>query len=437
MAGAVERLECLGLAAEADHAKALALLLEVLQQASVGEVSPRRAERQFERLALAVVDADASVLLRMMEDARVACLPDGSRRVAGLLTALWRGRPALRPDLLEDLTAPAAGELELVLAGRLLLRQGRLAQGLQAFRRAAALPAASARSRALVERVEAFLARRIERPLPPATAPRPLLGLCVAVRNEAPHMAEWVAYHALVGVERFAIYENGSTDGTADLLARLARHYDIEVVPWNSQPANSTAYDHCLAQGGLGVRWLACLDADEFLMPGEEETLPDLLARVPADVAALTPNWRIFGSSGHRQRPAQPSLAAYCNRAAFDFSANRHVKSIVRPELTCCGLNPHQFLTVGRQVDGGFAETHPLAGQLLRPRYAGLWINHYIVRSREDFAAKRARGRPEAPDGPNRWVHDSYFADFDRNEVPDNSAQRFLPALTEALARLG
>lgn len=433
--GAAERLEELDPASQRDLAKGLALLLEVLQQAVAGEVSPARAEQLFQRLALNALDADCAVLLRLMEDARTACLPPGSRRAVALLNALWRGRPALRPGQLAAMTVPEATELELVLAGRLLLRQGQLVQGLQAYRRAAAQPSASTATRDMVGAVEAFLSRRIERSRQPA-AQRPLLGLCVAVRNEARHIAEWVAYHALVGVERFAIYENDSTDDTAAVLARLARHYDIEVVPWASQPANSTAYDHCLAQGGLGAQWLACLDADEFLIPGEADSLRDLLARVPAEVAALTPNWRIFGSSGHRARPALPSLAAYCSRAPFDFPANRHVKSIVRPELTCGVLNPHQFLTVGRQVDGGFAETHPLAGQLSLPRYTGLWINHYIVRSQEDFAAKRARGRPEVHEGPNRWVHDSYFADYDRNEVPDTSAQRFLPALTAALARL-
>lgn len=413
----------------------LALMLEVLQQLSVGQADEAAADGLFQRLVLAALDADCSVLLRLIEEPRTAHLPDSTRRALAALGTQWRGRGGPGAAIAVAPAGPGAGGLELIVSGRQLLRQGRLTDALAAFQRATVQPASAPSAGIHLAAAERFLTARLEQGKS-STAPRPLLTLCAALRNEAPHLAEWVAYHDLVGVDRYCLYENGSTDDTRAVLGRLARRYDIEVVDWTAQPANTAAYNDCVGRGGRGAQWVACLDADEFLMPAEGDSLRGLLLRVPADVAAVTVNWRIFGSSGHRNRPPLPTLAAYGNRAPHDFPANRHVKSIVRPERALLALNPHQFLTLGRQVDGTMAGSQPLAGQLIRPRYAGLWINHYMVRSQEDFALKRARGRPEVRDGPNRWVHDRYFEDFDRNEVPDPSAQRFLPALAAALAGL-
>ena len=58
------------------------------------------------------------------------------------------------------------------------------------------------------------------------------LAICLMVKDEEPYLAEFLAFHALMGVSHFRVYDNGSTDGTLALLARLSMHYDIAVLPW-------------------------------------------------------------------------------------------------------------------------------------------------------------------------------------------------------------
>ena len=51
----------------------------------------------------------------------------------------------------------------------------------------------------------------------------PDLGVAMAAitKNEGPFIAEWVAYHYLLGVEHFVIYDNRSDDATVEVFVRL------------------------------------------------------------------------------------------------------------------------------------------------------------------------------------------------------------------------
>ena len=41
------------------------------------------------------------------------------------------------------------------------------------------------------------------------------------MKNEAPYILEWVAYHRAMGVDNFLIYTNDCSDGTSEMLDRL------------------------------------------------------------------------------------------------------------------------------------------------------------------------------------------------------------------------
>ena len=43
-----------------------------------------------------------------------------------------------------------------------------------------------------------------------------------AVKNEAPFLLEWIAYHKVIGFDEIVICSNPSTDGTEEILAPLA-----------------------------------------------------------------------------------------------------------------------------------------------------------------------------------------------------------------------
>jgi hypothetical protein len=223
------------------------------------------------------------------------------------------------------------------------------------------------------------------------------LAVCAIFKNEARHIAEWVEFHFNQGVERFYLYDNGSTDDWETALAPFREFIDI--IPWPHVGEQYAAYHHCFVQHRLDTRWLAVIDVDEFLFSPTGLSLPGILEHFPR-VAAVAVNWRTYGTSGHVDPPAGGLLRNYSKRAPDDADINAHVKSIVVPTLTLVGANAHHFLGVGPAVGerGDLVETpfrRPATAELLR-------INHYYTRSMSELKAKFASPRPDGAPHPGR-----------------------------------
>ena len=253
------------------------------------------------------------------------------------------------------------------------------------------------------------------------------IAACLIVKDEARDIAEWIAYHAVAGIDTFLVYDNGSADGTTAALQASAALFDVRVTPWpaTSPAAQMNAYRHALRANRREFDWIAVIDSDEFIVVHPPGTLHDLCANKAAAMIGI--NWAMFGSNGHEQVSIRLVIEAFTRRAEAGFAANRHVKCILRPDALDECLNPHAFAVHG-------PVTRP-DGQLLRwghddngalhpgvtdtePDYAVAQINHYFTRSRAHWLLKTARGYPN----PQSMLKLNQFEDYDRNEVEDTSA---------------
>jgi hypothetical protein len=281
-------------------------------------------------------------------------------------------------------------------------------------------------------------------------------------RDEAPYLAEWIAFHRLVGVDHFILYDNCSADRPEAVLEPFVAEGAVTVVPWPVpffQKAASRAYADCLERVRGRARWLTCLDIDEFLFAPRHRTLIPALREYEA-APGVAVRWQVYGSSGHERASDEPVIARFARRAPTTWIRNRRTKSIVDPARTVRPLGAHHF----EYRDGDLAvdETKQRVGLTPRPRfkkrlrplygrlgpllrffdpYASseitsrtvsvehLRINHYPIKSREEFERK-ARFKREK----KRYEGVDYFAYHDRNEVFDPILARYLPELEKALA---
>jgi len=292
--------------------------------------------------------------------------------------------------------------------------------------------------------------------------PAHYLVACAILRDEAPYLAEWIAFHRLVGVEHFFLYDNDSADHPEAVLAPYLADGSVTLRPWPvpfHEHAARRAYADCLDRVRGRARWLACLDLDEFLFSPREARLDIVLREFEAHPGVVV-RWQVYGSSGAEAAAAAPVIERFSRRAPTEWIRNRRVKSIVDPARALRPVNPHHFA----YRDGALAVTErrePVRlvrrspwKKRLRPffRLLGPWlervdpyagtglsggtmsvdllrINHYAVKSREEFGRKARLKREK-----KRYAGLDYFAYHDRNDVFDPILHRYLPALRSASA---
>ena len=96
--------------------------------------------------------------------------------------------------------------------------------------------------------------------------------ICMIVRNEARDIAEWIAFHALVGFDTQIIFDNRSDDATPAIIQAAGRLHDIRFHSWpNSTPQSQvSAYDAACEAYRLEFDWIAFVDSDEFVIPDKK-----------------------------------------------------------------------------------------------------------------------------------------------------------------------
>jgi hypothetical protein len=279
-------------------------------------------------------------------------------------------------------------------------------------------------------------------PQPPDVSDYPVeIAVCAIAKNEAPYLLEWIAYHRVLGVGHFLIFDNDSDDGTFQLLDRLAAQGVVERVAWPSTGDTApqlTAYAEGLSRLRHLARWIAFIDLDEFLHPLADPDLGTVL-RGYEDVAGLVVPWRVFGSSGREIFEDDLVIRRFTRRARDDDPLNNAVKSIVRSR--CVGSTGVHTPTMAqgclvdehREVAGvqGDPDCHPV------PTARRLVINHYFGKSRAEWELKRRRGRATRRAGDSTHVRpDSYFAAHDKNDVDDIRILRFESAVRAEMKAL-
>lgn len=275
---------------------------------------------------------------------------------------------------------------------------------------------------------------------------RTLIVTCV--RNEAPFLLEWIAYHRLIGFTDFLIYSNDCEDGTDLMLDRLAemgivthernRAGGKKTVQWR---ALSRARQHPLTQQ---ADWIYGCDVDEFLcIHAGGGHLDDLIAACPVAPGFAIP-WRMFGNAGVVKFQDVPVLQQF-TRAAPDALLwpwrAVQFKSLYRNDGRYSRLGVHRPRlkdgeSHGPWVDGNGQPLDETPGTVVAthaPRYALAQINHYALGSMEGFLVKVARGKPNHTKDA---IDLAYWSDRNFCDVEDRAILRHQTAVAKAVATL-
>ncbi|WP_051909974.1 glycosyltransferase family 2 protein [Paenirhodobacter enshiensis] len=292
-----------------------------------------------------------------------------------------------------------------------------------------------------------------------------------SVRNEAPYLIEWLAWHRMIGVNRFLICSNDCEDGTDAMLDLLERAGVVTHLP---QPARDGAQGPPRGVQWQALRrmwrhparkeadWVLISDLDEFpVIHVGAGRLEDLFAHLPGaelpwpeardqeggtDAVALP--WRLFGNagiSGFADRPVTAQFLRSAPARMLHPVAATFFKTVFRPAA---------FQGPGVHRPAQRAGARPVSwrdgsGRAMPPLYAenpgrlsliGLddcralaEIHHYSLRSAEAFLVKTLRGLPNRADKP---VDLSYWVERNYNTEPNLAALPRQKALADEIAQL-
>jgi glycosyltransferase involved in cell wall biosynthesis len=257
------------------------------------------------------------------------------------------------------------------------------------------------------------------------------LSVVAIVKGEAPYMAEWLEYHLLMGVEKFYIYDNGSTDNLLEILQPYIQDGIVEYINFPGKLRHLPAYNQAVRRLQDRSFWIAFIDLDEFIVPVETRTIPEFL-RGFEQFPGIEINWVLYGSSGRRQKTDGLVMERFKDHDLWDSHANRTVKSIHNPRCTF-RLNSH----LGDYIYGYLAaDTNKqkcVAGTYERvPLHDKLRINHYFLKSYEEYLGKVKKGRSAVA----KYLSVDEFSSFDHNEIKnDTIMDKYIPLVKENIRR--
>ena len=286
---------------------------------------------------------------------------------------------------------------------------------------------------------------------PPATPQKnDNILIVTSMKNEAPFILEWVAYHLGIGASHFLVYTNDCTDNTNAMLDRLQElgHVTRVANPWD--PASGKKPQHVALKDAVkqdcykAADWVLTIDVDEFVnIHVGDGTFADLF-RATNDPNVISFTWKFFGNKGtadYQDRPVTEQFTACAPefipkpRLGWGFKSMFHKSSpysrigVHRP----LGIEDNDVDRV-RWVNGS---GRAMPDQLLTNNgwrstkrslgYRLATLNHYILRSADSFLVKRERGRINHTDhdqGIEYWTRRNYATETDDRIIARHELMR-------------
>ena len=226
------------------------------------------------------------------------------------------------------------------------------------------------------------------------------LAVVAIMKDEEHYVKEWIDYHLLAGADHFYIYDN---DSTPEFKKILQPYIDANIVTYTPYPGRARqyeAYNDAFKRFKFDCRYMAFLDADEFLFPKNKPTIAgvvdEVLSTIPT-AAALGVNWLGFGSNNLETADfTRGVLDRFIKRAE---KPDKHTKAVTNPRRIKFFLNPHFAIYYEGQFSfneqkkiffGAFSEP-PTADKIV--------LHHYHFKSREEYNIKIHRGSADGTMG--------------------------------------
>jgi len=230
---------------------------------------------------------------------------------------------------------------------------------------------------------------------------RHYLSIVCIIKNEARYISEWIAYYKIMGVDHIYLFNNGSTDNIGEAAREYIQSGYVTLLEFKGVNAQLPLYRLTYRVLRKTSRWIAYIDADEFVLPAEG-TFKEYM-QTQEHYPGIGINWIVYGTGGHVERPeglvTENYLLTFEDRNNL---MNLRIKSIVNPKEVYDMASPHFcVLRKGKFVvdeDGEEITAKWMYVSGSGPAFTGqnktkrIRINHYWTKSEQDLHEKSSRG---------------------------------------------
>jgi hypothetical protein len=244
--------------------------------------------------------------------------------------------------------------------------------------------------------------------------------LCATANNEGPWLLEWISYHRAIGFDGIIIVSNNNTDGSDKLLDRLDECGLIKHIRNDLKPGQVFCQEHAYnlikeSRDFGNYKWGCVLDLDEFLVLAKHDSINSFLKDYE-DLNMITLNWLMFSSSGQEKKEDGLVIERFtdCNPDwRLEFPTSIGYKSIFKVSAVekLWAHSPtlkRRWRYLDKLRKNGKRLMFPnrispeiIDKKFLDPKfkdYSIAYINHYIVKSREESLLKMERFKRFFPD---------------------------------------
>ena len=224
-------------------------------------------------------------------------------------------------------------------------------------------------------------------------------------------------------MDHFYLYDNESEDNLKEILQPYIDDNIVDYEFVSGKCAQMMVYNEAVQNYKFFCRYMAFLDADEFIYPQENKTILSILEEIInfySNAAALVIHRSEFGSDN--QEYADYSKDVIERFLRHENGLSEYIKTIANPRNIHFLLDPHYAVYFsGKMAINEQGTVVPIS---INKSISGekIVINHYNYKSKEEYINKIRRGDAyfaENPRALEKWNNDKY------NEVYDEGILKY------------